>query len=61
MRRIHGNLEATTLWVWYDLVTGVGSDHDGIKNEATTQSLKIIGLDQSESEKNIVEWVKMHG
>ncbi|MDD1695993.1 MAG: hypothetical protein LUQ54_03760 [Methanoregula sp.] len=51
MTRIHGNLEATTLWVWYDLVNGVGSDHDGIKNEATTQSLKIVGLDQSESEK----------
>jgi hypothetical protein len=43
MDRIHGNLEATTLWVWYDLVMGVGSDHDGIKNEATTQSLRTVG------------------
>jgi hypothetical protein len=43
MGQIHGNLDATTLWVWYDLVTGVGSDHDGIKNEATTQSLKTTG------------------
>jgi hypothetical protein len=47
--------------VWYDLVTGVGSDHDGIKNEATTQSLKMIGPDQSESKKDILQWVKMHG
>jgi hypothetical protein len=60
MKQIHGSLEATTLWVWYDLVTGVGSDHDRIKNEATTQRMKTIGPDQSESEKPIFEWVKMH-
>lgn len=60
MERIHGSLEATTLWVWYDLVTGVGSDHDGIKNEATMQRMKTIRPDQSENEKPIFQWVKMH-
>lgn len=56
MDQIHGNMDATTLWVWYDLITGGSSDHDGIKNEATTQSLKTTGSDQT-GETIIAQWM----
>jgi hypothetical protein len=60
MERIHGNLEATTLWVWYDLITGVGSDHDGIMNVATTHSQKTIGPAEPGGQMVVEQWMMMY-
>ena len=61
MTQIPENLKATTLLVWYDLVTGGYSVHDRIKNEATTKSLNIRDTVQSGEEMNIAECAAIYG
>jgi len=53
MPQIRDNLKATTLQVWYDLVTSGCSTDEGIKNEATTQTQRTRRAVQQGNEVNL--------